>query len=59
VVASATASWFRCILRSTYIGDYGSTSIVVSYTNRIRGFATLLEELGGLDGISVGLAEAV
>jgi hypothetical protein len=60
VVASATASWFRCILRGTYMGDCGSSSsIVVSYINRIRGFATPLEALGGLGGISVGLAEAV
>jgi hypothetical protein len=39
------------------MGDYGSSS-VVSYTNRIRGFATLLEGLGleVLDRTSVGLA---
>jgi hypothetical protein len=42
------------------MGDCGSSSsIVVSYINRIRGFATPLEALGGLGGISVGLAEAV
>jgi hypothetical protein len=37
------------------MGDHGGSS-VVSYTNRIRGLATLLEGLGGLDGTSVGLA---